>query len=478
MTSNLILKWFDNCLVIEGNISDDLLEKLSYWHRVYTQKNNKADIKNEKRVLYTQKNNNTLITFSGYKDLIVNFCKQKNINYTLKDRRKKLPEPKIHDALPILKSYQQSPFIEAITQDKAGCLALATRFGKTYIMMAYCIAYSGCKILLAAPGVDLLGQLVKDFQAAFPNKKIQGVFTESPAKNVEDPDIIISSFESLHLCDKNIDLMLIDEPHAAVTQERSVEINNFPARKIGFGATLKNRFDQADTLIEGIIGPVLTKRDYKDSLKVGAVCPIKAYMVKYVFDDFDVKERNSAYKKLVYQNQEFIQLVADILNNYVPADWQSLIFINNQKQADFYKNHINNAHIGMDKLFKTKKHRNEFMANMVNNEIKRCICSNIYNQGITFPDLQLVVNCAGGGKSTSSVQRPGRLAQIRPNKNAGYVVDFLFECKQANTKDKSELLGESGWKYVVNDSINRYKVYKDTGYEVEIVSDPSSLVFN
>jgi superfamily II DNA/RNA helicase len=106
---------------------------------------------------------------------------------------------------------------------------------------------------------------------------------------------------------------------------------------------------------------------------------------------------------------------------------------------------------------------------MVNDNIKRCVCTDVYAQGVTFPDVRVMINATGGGGSISSTQKPGRLAQIRPNKKRGYLVDFLFECEDALPSDNG------AWRMIMRDSRARLKLYASLGYEVCIVDSLSEI---
>ena len=119
------------------------------------------------------------------------------------------------------------------------------------------------------------------------------------------------------------------------------------------------------------------------------------------------------------------------------------------------------------------KERRETFSRMVENSIKRCVCTGVYSQGVTFPDLRVMINASGGGGSISSTQKPGRLAQIRPDKDCGYLIDFKFEC--TNPTDIITTRNDSAWQMVVRDSKARIKQYHELGYEVQEVDSLSEI---
>jgi hypothetical protein len=129
---------------------------------------------------------------------------------------------------------------------------------------------------------------------------------------------------------------------------------------------------------------------------------------------------------------------------------------------------VNDSIIAMDKLMKNKKERQELFAKMKANEIKRCICSNIYSTGVTIDELRCEINCCGGGAGIMATQKPGRLAEVKPNKPEGIMIDFLFmpsaHCNPA-----------SGDAMIMRDSYLRLNAYRELGYTVDILENIEQL---
>ena len=121
----------------------------------------------------------------------------------------------------------------------------------------------------------------------------------------------------------------------------------------------------------------------------------------------------------------------------------------------------------------TKVERKQMFEAMQADEVKRCICTDIYAQGVTFPELKVLVNAAGGGGHIASTQKSGRLAQVRPGKARGYLVDFLFECTDG--EDDHGQTVRSAWNHVVRDSAARMKQYKTLGYDVQTVDSITEI---
>jgi superfamily II DNA/RNA helicase len=114
----------------------------------------------------------------------------------------------------------------------------------------------------------------------------------------------------------------------------------------------------------------------------------------------------------------------------------------------------------------TKTEREDLMERMRGDEIKRCLASEIYAQGVTFNHVRALINLSGGGANTSTIQKPGRLAEVRPNKKCGVVFDFLFIPGSGTG---------NGIQALYRESMARVKAYTEKGYEIIYVNSYNEL---
>lgn len=334
--------------------------------------------------------------------------------------------------------------------------------------------YPGIRIVVTAPGVSLLTQLEEDLKRWCPGREILGLYTGSHNRKLS-PDVTVVSMDSLEKCEpETVDLLLVDEPHECVSPSRLSIMTRFTrARVYGFGATVTGRFDGADKLITGVIGPVLVQKTFRDAVEEGAICPIIVYFIRLPFTPWDCSKRDAAYRALIFRNNHFNSLVETILNQCVPVDWQTLIFIDEIKQADLMEKLVTNGVTAIASRM-DKDDRAANLEAMKSGELKRCIATNIYATGMTFPHLRVMFNAAGGGGSITATQKPGRLAQKMPGKKAGYVIDFLFEPsgQMSSSRGKKDL-----WRQVVQDGYNRISHYRQVGFETRLVNNIGEIKF-
>lgn len=415
-------------------------------------------------------------TFHGFIDRILQTLAINGLTYDDKDCRTaksvggRFPKPRL-DLMKGFRFSQEDLITKALLRDQSGLIGAPTRYGKTTLMINTMRAFPESNICVVAPGVDLVKQLYEDITGprGIKDREVKLICSGSKTKymSYEHNGITVCSVDSLDKVDQGqVDLLLADEPHALVTQTRTSKIDKFfKARRYGYGATLDGRFDGRDALITGLFGPVLAERTYKEAVEEGAICPLHIIFFEVEITPNWYGDRTSAYNHLLFKNERMAKLTADLCKAVVPEDFQTMIFIKDEKQAELYLKHIGEEHtIAMAKRMNNKE-REEVTERMRSNVIKRCLCTKIYVQGVTFSDVRVLINAEAGGDNTSAIQKPGRLAEVRPNKKCGVVFDFLFM-----PADPSNTFGMSGgWGALCYDSKARLNAYKRKGYDIHYV---------
>lgn len=484
--NKFFLRWYSNCILFTP-VPDLLIKPLSHEYHIM-QKGPETHWKMESKTVrrwvfdVTEwKGRQIAITFPGFYDLIVGSLPF-DMPCIIEDKRIDTPEKGfVEPDCSLMHGFrfsQRELLTEFLSFGRSGLLGAPTRYGKTTLMVNTARAFPNSNIVVTAPGVDLVNQLYEDFTGSrgITGREIKKICSGSKTKyqSQEPNGITIVSVDSLTKCDPGlVDVLLADEPHALVTEGRLHKINMFHrARRFGYGATLKGRFDKADKLITGLFGPVLAERTYLEAVAEKAICPLHIIFLEIEITPQEFAERGDAYDALLFRNAEMANVIRSICEDVIPLEWQTLIFIDTEKQAELYLQHIGTEHtIAMAKRMNNKQ-REEVTELLRGDVIKRCLCTDIYVQGVTFPDVRVLINAAGGGNNTSAIQKPGRLAQVRPGKKCGIVIDFMFKAPSwAGTGN----VQANPWRYLVIDSAHRKEAYEEKGYTIHTVKTIEEL---
>lgn len=365
--------------------------------------------------------------------------------------------------------------IEGETQEFVMGNFTITHNSRVLINIARCFPDSN--IVITAPGKDLVRQLFSEAKLMLSPRPVKMLGGGKNSSRIADDGVLVCSTDSLHKVDKDAtDVLITDEPHAVATDTRIPQFNAFTrARRYGLGATLTGRFDNRDKIIEGLIGPVLTKVTYKEAVAEGAICPIEVVLIKYTFDPWPCSWFPQALSRVYHKNNKVAALTRYVCDNLIPPDWQTLLFVKNEEHAEFMSHSLSGCKwpVAMAKLL-TSKERNTLTDEVKNSVHKRVICSDIYSQGMTFSDVRCLINLSGGGPYTSTIQKPGRLAEIRPDigKTHGLLVDFMPVPTYWPTTSQMK---DQVWRALTQNADARLEEYKTIGYGIHTVENPGQL---
>ena len=454
----------------------DLVRQEKSWKRKVQKTKKKAYVLEETEVQGLGKLRK-LKTFQGFWRRVLEMlarekAKHPEFDFEFVDCRKCLLGPPAIHRLGGFRFSQKELLVEALMAGSSGMIGAPTRYGKTWLIKNTLEAYPKAQTVVTLPGADLLGQMADDLRTLLPDREIKQIGGGSRVK-YQSEDITVCSIDSLDKIDTGpVRLLVVDEPHAAMTGNRIERIERFElARRLAFGATLTGRFDGADFLMEGVFGPILSLRTFREAVTEGAICPIKVLMIPVVPEP-SRGDRQAAMRKNLLNSKRISRLVRELSEKAIPKEWQTLFFIATEAQADMLFLELGGQRDGhvvaMAKKLSTKA-RKEITCRIRDNEIRRVVCSGIYAQGVTFHDVRVVVNCEGGGPYTKAIQKPGRLAEIRPGKTCGVLVDFKFEFPAG---DYERFSSEPGNAALIRESNRRMAAYEKIGYDVAVVGVP------
>lgn len=464
----------EECLLIEPT-----RPALEQWLH-YTQKSIELEedgyfrevVRTRQRVFWRpdDSNPNLIATWPGFWKMLLDKCHERSWEPILVDARPAFPEPKYH----LMHGFRmgQGALLKAgLAQGCSGLIEAPTRYGKTRLIVNTIRGFPGVKTLVVIPGKDLGKELYDTIRRDLPDRDVS-LLGFGSRKRFQGDDVTICSMSSLHLCDHlGTHLVLIDEVHALPTDAKLNEFSKLKyARKIGYGATTSGRFDGRDMLIVGAIGPALASKTYVQAREEGAVAPIVVFMLKTTYNTSPWIGRNKAYAAAIHKNKYVARFLKWMLSQVIPKSWQTLGFIASEESANFFIEYLKDPEIelAMDKVLTTKE-RTSIKNRMSSGELKTALASIIWAQGVTFSDLRVVVNLVGGGANTSAVQKPGRVAEIRPGKRCGVVIDILPTYIGPRINEKRD------WECPEREGLSRKKMYEATGYDVRVFEDPNEL---
>lgn len=410
----------------------------------------------------TQDNQKFYCIPTGLVPSVVTFLENKGIKPEIIDdtkKREKIVKPELRGIT--FRDDQITTLKRALTYHN-GVIVEPTGTGKTVlaagIMSSYRVGKGGPKALFLAHTKDLIQQAREEFKRF--GFKV-GVWQGS---NNTDGDVIVATRQTIVKKDAKLlegfGLVIVDETHHIsefkgdyfdILYKCSNTVSRF-----GFTAT-KPTTVEARWALEAGIGPIVSEKTILEGNELGILAKPKINLVVYQGDEFSGIEKDYApmYKSYIVKNKSRNKIVVDIAEKEAKAGRSSLIFISKLEHGKNLETMIKRRGLGCtfvhgasdtDTRMSTKK-------NIQNKENLIVICSVIWKEGVSIKSLNNVIMASGGKDSKGVLQAIGRGTRLDEGKTEVNIWDFL-----------------DPYKYLSEHSIGRVKIYKDSGWDVEVIS--------
>lgn len=456
----------DGVALLYPLVPQPIKSALTYWHRSleWSPEKGKRVVSGEYRRLFSEigpglflpeetSPTNAISIPYGLVPLVVENLTKLGLKFNFIDQRTPLPQPSAYDeAVAMLKPYQVEGF-NTVLFSYGGIMQCPTGWGKTHIMAALARSFRHSDLMdrhtpltvVCAPDKEIVLQTYEAFKGLLKDRNV-GICMSGSHK--ESDDIMVVTMDSLQNIDPTeVGVLLVDEVHEAATATRSPKIIAMTkALKWGFSATPYGRFDGADLTTTALVGPTVYCRTYKQGIEDGALVPIKVYWVTVPAPDVGVEtvhsyqKRDSIIRYGLLKNRGLLRVIADLLTR-IPDSMQTLCITQ-------FLEHVNAIHDlapdvvyvhGTDDTKKMKKSRHgelgavsktdrrKIYDQFKNGDIAKVISTTIYQQGVNFPGLSVMINAGGGGSAIAAGQIPGRASRNVAGKDCSYIIDFWHE---------------------------------------------------
>lgn len=436
---------------------------------------------------------NTAEIYHGLLDQIIDFCKNRNYSFEIKnniDKKSEIDIENIKDFINNLKlssknikiqprDYQLKGFIDSI-KNKRMLLLSPTSSGKSliiYLISRYLIK-KNLKGLIIVPNISLVHQMFSDFEDY--SKFTDWESTEHIHKIYQGQDkeskkqLFFSTWQSLHLIKNNeyfdqFDFVITDEAHTAKASSL-IEILTKCTKslyRIGLTGTLDGLKINEKTLI-GLFGPINklnTTKELMDRKEIAAF-DIKCLMLNYD------QETAKAVRKFKYQEEikfivsnnkrnAFIKNLALSLNN------NSIILCNFVETHGkvIYESILNSKHRGSRNVYfihgGVEGEERERIRNIMENENDSIIVasSSIMSAGVSIRNLHNIIFAISGKSRIRTLQSIGRVLRLHQSKEKATlydIVDNLSIGKHSN--------------FTLNHFLERVKMYNQEKFNYKIIN--------
>lgn len=340
----------------------------------------------------------------------------------------------------------QESFLRALSSHRCGTAEAPPGFGKSTLISALCLLFPLAKIAVVVKRRELAVKLYETL-----SDYMTGVGIIGAGHKVKGDRINIYTAASLHHSDKDEDIVIGDEVHELMADSYAAQLSKFKdARMYGISATLRGRSDGTDARLEAIFGPTRFKLSYGEAVRLGLVVPIIVEWVdvSVAVDSKDkIDDLVSFNRWNIWRNWIRNKIIADTARRF-GDDVQVLIIVQTMEHAVYLKSILNEYEImyandattneeiekyirqgllpkGYEPLTRAK--RLKMRSDFESGKLKKVISTYVWDTGVDFKSLSVVIRADGVSSQIKDVQTPGRVCRVcrETNKEYGLVIDFM-----------------------------------------------------
>lgn len=362
-----------------------------------------------------------------------------------------------------------------ISQHLHSCVDAPPGFGKTFLIACLAIIYYTAKIHIATKRIAVAqNRMLPELGGLIPNVGMIG----GKRRDLNNR-VTIVSFDSLHHSKYDANILIIDEVHEAAADKASSMLSRYDRSiNIGFSASHDMRADGKDPRVEAMCGPIVISIPYQEAEANDMVVPIRIHWTSVQgFDPVGDTENEDVdfveMKRLsIWLNDQRNDAIADVANTY-DADTQVLIVTETLQHAMQLKKRLPHFELvyaagGLDDKDRARyiaqgcidhnepemtKERKDFLTQMFERgKLKKAIATTVWNVGVSFNSLAVMVRADGGGSDTMDIQLPGRVSRTAGGKQYGVVHDFLDQFSQnlsRRAKKRHKNYESQGWRQIL-----------------------------
>ncbi len=336
-----------------------------------------------------------------------------------------------------VREYQQEA-VKSIVKKSGGIIVAATGSGKTLIgteILRLCSPDN--KKLIAVPTRDL----VKQWNEA--TKELSNVDCTTYQYLIRHPELI-----------QAYSIVIFDECHhtpAKTMYKLGMLCHN--AIMVGLSATPK-REDGEEMKMHAVLGDIVYTVPIQDMVDQGYLVQAKVRMLTIPKVPLSPADDYAAiYQKAIVHNDYRNTVIKESAINYAAMTGPTIVLVDSLKHGayllELIKKGIKERKLKLKVTFIQggTKDRDEEFAKIKDGEYDIIIASKIFNEGVNFPALQVLVLGGGGKGTTKIVQQVGRILRTHPGKEEALIVDFKDDCRilKGHTKKRIEIYKDNGF---------------------------------
>lgn len=388
-----------------------------------------------------------LLTNAGYLNRIQSTLYNRGIKFVIRD---KTPANKRVKLIPfwdmVEEAYTFRPgqreALQAILANERCFINWATGVGKTALLDMICKLLPKNRIVVTTKYGDTLDSIYRRLQG-----NVSGVGIYWSGKKSHAARVLCCSSGCLKYALDTFkpDIVIADEVHELATDQPIAELAKFRyARMIALSANHNDRMDGADFELEGLFGNVVSVKTYQDGVDDGSIVPLQVHW-RHVDSRKNPAAGKTGFlrKKLgIWRNQFRNEMIAEDARRF-GDDEQVLITVSTLEHALALKkllpeytlvyrpktteerdSFISCGLMDAKEPVMTKQRRDTLRRQFEKGTLKKVIVTTVWNRGVDFRSLAVLIRADGEASKINSTQIPGRTSRTASGKEYSVMIDY------------------------------------------------------
>lgn len=321
-----------------------------------------------------------------------------------------------------------------------GIVVLPTGTGKTYLSAFDTLRTEG-RILFIVHRLDILSQSKEAFERIYPKEKL-GLLTGEVREYLKDSKVLFASKDSLRnpetleIFDKEeFTYIIVDEVHHGQAPSYRLVLDYFEPTFFMLGLTATpDRMDRKD-IFEIFDYNKVFEYSLIEAIENGFLVPFDYYGLKDNIDYTNIRYNGAKYNVQDLDRHLIIEERNEqILEEYLKKGQgnKAIGFCCSIKHAERMSEFFNNHGIPSVAITSLTDQRAELTDKFKNNEVAVAFTVDIFNEGVDFPDVQILMFLRPTESKTIFMQQLGRGLRLCGGKSNVAVLDFISNYRKAN----------------------------------------------
>ena len=357
-----------------------------------------------------------------------------------------------------LRDYQKEA-VQRVVEKRRGLIVFPTGSGKTVMMAAVIASYIDCTFVVFVQKVDLLNQTVKNLEKMLGEK----VGCVGAGKSDWQPVTVctIQSFLSGGYALPWVDGIIVDEVHHAGSPSYRKALTRIGSEiRVGFTAT-EAYIPKKQFQIEGLFGQTIHTMPYEELEAEGKLAKGEVHMYEIPInpDVFTMSGSNwhAVYNHGIVHNPDRNSKITILARDYRDEGKKVLIIVNKLDHG-----YLLHGMCGSESDFvhgsTDVEERGKVGEALRGEGGKIVIATNIFDEGMDFPDLDVVLLARGWESPIATVQSAGRATRVTDSKKNFLVIDFYDRThkilkKHSNTRIRT--YKQKGWDVIIKAQLDK-----------------------